>query len=234
MKVVTWNMGCGPRQSGYRKHHDEAWQYLLEQLKPDVAFVQETLLSRLDKVHSTHAVRVCQLPAHSDSGTAILTRIDLSATDGPSVSISDETYAATARLKTPAGPLDLISLHVYPGKKQFEDLERIVGLAGGFDTPTLVGGDLNSQRKYGPRHAKFFGALEATGMHDAYFGKHGEEGWSFWGKQAKNKYQDDHFFVSESWAPRVRSCEIINEGIVRTVSDHGPVVLEMDLERGQP
>ena len=32
MKVITWNMGCGPRQSRYHKHHDEAWSYLLDEL----------------------------------------------------------------------------------------------------------------------------------------------------------------------------------------------------------
>jgi hypothetical protein len=40
MRIITWNMGCGWRASEYRKHHDAAWSYLLDQHQPDVAFVQ--------------------------------------------------------------------------------------------------------------------------------------------------------------------------------------------------
>jgi endonuclease/exonuclease/phosphatase family metal-dependent hydrolase len=146
------------------------------------------------------------------------------------MTVSDETYVATARVNTQVGQLDLVSLHVYPGKKQYDDLDRIVELASSLaaSNPFVMGGDFNAQRKYGPRNARFFEAMQRRGAHDAYFGKHGEEGWSFWGRQAKEKYQDDHFFVTESWSCRVASCEIINEGLVRTVSDHGPVVLELD------
>lgn len=35
MRIVTWDMGSGPRQSAYRKHHNHAWSFLAEQLKPD-------------------------------------------------------------------------------------------------------------------------------------------------------------------------------------------------------
>jgi hypothetical protein len=45
MRVVTWNMGCGPNSS-YRKSHDEAWRYLLQELRPDVALVQEALVTK--------------------------------------------------------------------------------------------------------------------------------------------------------------------------------------------
>jgi hypothetical protein len=42
MRIVSWNMGCGPR-TRYRHSHAEAWRYLLDELRPDVAFVQEAL-----------------------------------------------------------------------------------------------------------------------------------------------------------------------------------------------
>ena len=42
-------------------------------------------------------------------------------------------------------------------------------------------------------------------------------------------YQDDHFFVSDSLGPRVRSCHVIDNEAVRVLSDHGPVELDIDL-----
>src|SRR4051794_21546377 len=41
MRVITWNMGIGPR-FGNREAHDQAWHYLLG-LAPDLALVQEAL-----------------------------------------------------------------------------------------------------------------------------------------------------------------------------------------------
>ena len=43
MRVVSWNMGCG--MGSYRLQHAEAWGYLLDKLQPDVALLQETLLT---------------------------------------------------------------------------------------------------------------------------------------------------------------------------------------------
>ena len=43
MRVITWNMGCGYGQQ-FRRTHDEAWRYLTEELRPDIALVQEALL----------------------------------------------------------------------------------------------------------------------------------------------------------------------------------------------
>ena len=44
MRIVSWNMGCAPRQARYRKGHSKAWRYLLEELRPDICLVQEALL----------------------------------------------------------------------------------------------------------------------------------------------------------------------------------------------
>jgi hypothetical protein len=47
MRVVTWNMGCAPTASPYRKSHGEAWDYLLNKIRPDVALVQEALVTKM-------------------------------------------------------------------------------------------------------------------------------------------------------------------------------------------
>jgi endonuclease/exonuclease/phosphatase family metal-dependent hydrolase len=42
-------------------------------------------------------------------------------------------------------------------------------------------------------------------------------------------YQNDHFFISNGWAARVRSCKVIDNEVVRRLSDHGPVEMELDV-----
>ena len=37
VKILTWNLGYWQHSS----HHDEAWDYLCNDIKPDLAFLQE-------------------------------------------------------------------------------------------------------------------------------------------------------------------------------------------------
>lgn len=206
----------------------------MNELRPDVALVQEALLSKVEAVRDTFAVKVCELATGVDAGTAVLVR-GRDVTDAKAIAVSASSYAATVEVKTEAGPLTVVSAHVFPGKEQHVDLARFVKLlAGTFEGPVLVGGDFNSARRFdevygGKKHAGFFEAMAAAGFHEPHWRIHGKEVQSFWGRQAKEAYQDDHFFVSESWAGRVRECRVVDDAVVRRVSDHGPVVLEIEV-----
>jgi endonuclease/exonuclease/phosphatase family metal-dependent hydrolase len=237
MRIVTWNMGCGPRPSPYRKHHDEAWTYLLEELRPDVAFVQEALVAKIDAARHDHSVTVCELEADVKAGTAVLVR-GLAATPAAKLVVSPATYAVTSTVATPAGPLVVVSVHVYPGDDQHADLARLVEVvASSFaGMPVLVGGDFNAARRFDEVYRRkknkfgtFFEAMASAGFHEVHWALHGREVQSFWGRQTKEAYQDDHFFVTKSWATRVRSCDVIDNERVRRVSDHGPVMLDLDV-----
>ena len=37
LRIATWNLGYWQ----YRKHHDDAWEYLRKEIKPDIALLQE-------------------------------------------------------------------------------------------------------------------------------------------------------------------------------------------------
>lgn len=236
MRVVTWNMGCNIPASAYRKHHDEAWAYLLDELKPDIALVQEAVLAKMRAAHDFN-VTLCDLLPKYDAGTAVLVRNDVEASEGPKISVSSATYVATTKVSTPAGRLNVAAVHVYPGEEQHADLRKLVEvLRSSFAGETLlVGGDFNAARHFDDiyrrkeKYATFFNAMAEAGFHDAHWGFHGREVQSFWGKKAKEPYQDDHFFIGETWASRVQSCSVVDNEIVRRVSDHGPVVLELDV-----
>ena len=234
MRFVTWNMGCGPRPSTYRKSHDKAWRYLLDELRPDVAIVQEAMHARLDR-ESTDRVVFRNKPDGLDSGTAILVRgVDAVGADPITAA---ETYAVSTRLTLPAGSCAVVGVHVYPGDQHqiaLRSLAESFGAAAKV-TPLIVAGDFNSARHFDTvyrtnNHKWFFDAMTAAGLEDAHWAKHGREKQSFWGRQAKEPYQDDHVFVSAGWADRVTSCDIVDNEVVRRLSDHGPVVFEVDVK----
>jgi len=231
MRVVTWNMGCGSRQSAYKRSHAEAWDYLVNELRPDVALLQEARLANVEAARATFSVRVCEVATGVEAGTAVLVR-GREVTDAKAISVSASSYAATAEVKTDAGPLTVVSAHIWTGKSQYADLARLVELAAGsFATPVLVGGDFNACRRFDEvnrtTYKRFFEAMTAAGFDEPHWRIHGKEVQTFWGHQAKEAYQDDHFFVSKAWAEKVRECRVVDDAVVRRVSDHGPVVLEL-------
>jgi len=238
IRVVTWNMGCGPTASQYRKSHGEAWDYLLRELHPDVALIQEALVAKIEEARQDHSVTVCDLGPGVTAGTAVLVR-GLEVRGVPNVAISSHTYTATTEICTPAGPLTVVSVHVYPGKEQHTDLKRLVDLLGSASgqQSVLVGGDFNAARHYddvhgGKKYKTFFAAMEEAGLHDVHWGIHGREVQSFWGHQTTEPYQDDHFFITKAWSAHIHSCNVVDNEVFRRVSDHGPVMLELDISAG--
>ncbi len=239
MRVVTWNMGCGPR-SRYRHSHGEAWEYLRNELEPDVALVQEALVTEVTRAQAAYAVTLCDRANDTvEAGTAVLVR-HWKVAPAASLLLSDQTYAVPVKVTTPAGRLIVVAAHVYPKENLHRDLAKLTELASTTygDLPVLLGGDFNSARRFdevygGKKHRGFFAAMEAGGLHDVHFGIHGRETQSFWGHQTKEQYQDDHFFLSKTWIPRATSCEVVDNEFVRRLSDHGPVVLELDVDAGE-
>lgn len=61
MRIMTWNMGCAFQGSKYRRAHGEAWNRL-EELDPDVAFLQE--VSHIPE--SIDTARVVSAPRNQD------------------------------------------------------------------------------------------------------------------------------------------------------------------------
>lgn len=99
-----------------------------------------------------------------------------------------------------------------------------------------VGGDLNTARsaeEIWPQHGHqdFFESLTGIGLYDCYWelNNHTEKQ-SFWGRASPHTLQLDHLFVDIATGAegKVRMCEIDDSKEVRTLSDHGPVVAEID------
>ena len=101
----------------------------------------------------------------------------------------------------------------------------------------LIGGDFNAARRWDEVYhrkmcTKFFDKMNAAGFGEPHWDTKHEEVQSFWGGRTQEKQQDDHFFISKAWSERVLSCNVIDNEVVRRLSDHGPIVLELDVGRG--
>lgn len=225
MRIISWNMGCGPR-TRYRRTHIEAWRYLLAELDPDIAFVQEALL-RTTMLPSDGAL-FWSADLGSDSGTAVFVRAGMTAS--PVEVRSSGSYVAAVNLGEREFPLLLVSAHVGPGNYQKHrlTLAEVVGQLV-VERRFVVGGDFNTARHWdtvygGRQHTAFFEDLARRGFHDCHWKKNEREVQSFWGHQAKEPYQCDHLFTDKSTSDSVVKCFIVDNPIVRALSDHGPVV----------
>lgn len=230
MKVVSWNMGCAPRQATkYRRRHSEAWTYLLDELRPDVCLVQEALRSAPP---ASGFRTFWNDNSPSESGSAVLVAERLPAVPVSIASLG--SYLAGAVVSVAGTPTTFLSVHV-GGKNYRRHLSILADCLSQnlIGQSFVVGGDFNAARHLdevqgGRWFGNFFRDFIGRGFHDCHWSLHGKEVQSFWGHQALNEYQCDHFFVDGARAERVASCEVLSNDLVRTLSDHGPIVLSYD------
>jgi endonuclease/exonuclease/phosphatase family metal-dependent hydrolase len=212
----------------YRRRHEEAWRYLLDELQPDVALVQEALFTGEPRVAAAGQL-IWSDDRGRDSGTAIFVRGGLNAA-GVSLR-STGSYIAAVELATEDGPTLVASVHVGPPnyRKHLRILADELSAAVA-ERRFVVGGDLNAARCIdkvykGRWFTRYFDDLERRHFYDCHWRQHGREIQSFWGRQAKNPYQCDHLFVDAATGRTRPRCQIIDNPAVREFSDHGPMVL---------
>lgn len=222
MRIITWNMGRSRRTS------NAAWHYLLSHLKPDIALVQEALASSVHQA-SAHGSLIWSSRRSGGTGIFIRSGIDFEPVEAP----VKGSYVAGISTKLSGKGTRVLSVHVGPeswaNQKALEPwlIEQVNA------APCVVGGDFNTSRHYASKHKLFFDRLLAAGVHDCHWSKHGREVPSFWGRQTRTaKYQDDHFFTSQSLAGFVSDCDVVDNPLTRLLSDHGPVVLSLSKTRG--
>ncbi len=229
MRLVSWNMGCGG-PSKFRKTHRAAWDYLLSELRPDVALAQEALVSASAWMEGRGALLMSP-DSTRDSGAALFVRQGLVATPIPLH--SPHAFLAAADISTPGAVFRAVSVHLYPhsGKAHQENLRVLFDALNAARTGHrfVVGGDINAARGFdvvykGETYGKFFSSVVERGFHDCHFGLHGKEERTFWGK---GEYQLDHFFVDDQTAALVRKSEVVTTAETQQLSDHSPLVLEL-------
>jgi len=215
VKVITWNLGYWQ----HRPFHEDAWNYLREEVKPPLLNEGERLLFK---------------PVHGGWGTATYSRCS------PLVELGFVGYpgrVATAQLECSGVKINAASIHapiiegrVFPHLDRiFDEIEALMGAM-----TFIVGGDLNSARLAekvwpGYGHGPFFVRLADSPFFDCMMEFHDEEQQTYFRHDVTRPWQDDHLFVSHNLAEKVVSCEVLNNDITKRVSDHRPILAEINL-----
>jgi len=227
MKIITWNLGYWQHSS----LHDEAWNYLCNEIKPDIAFLQEVRPPSWISHHTLAFEEVTR-----GWGTAIF---------APSLTLEKEAFsiypgrvAAASIVLEKNLPLFIVSIHapiinnrVFPHlAKIFTELESRYAC-----NSVIVGGDLNSARLAeevwpGHGHGPFFEQIDKGDRWvDCCRKFHPSEIQTFFRADSSNPFQDDHIFTSCDLESRIKTANVINNEVTRRVSDHIPLVVEIDL-----
>lgn len=227
MRIVSWNLGSN--SAGYAARHADAWEYLLQELRPDVALLQEAV----PPAGIERSLVFARPWASRAWGSAVVTapgRIRKGFTDtsrGPVVvaELDDGIVVASIHARIvegrtiPALQKTVRALAPYLENRRF-----------------AVGGDLNTARGAdaiwpGHGHLEFFESLTGGGLYDCYWelNEHTEKR-SFWGDVSPHSLQLDHLFVDVSTGSkgRVRACQILDTPEIRELSDHGPIIADID------
>jgi exodeoxyribonuclease-3 len=105
------------------------------------------------------------------------------------------------------------------------------------DGPAIVAGDLNSNQSFdrarNPGHATLVRALGERGLFSAYHHHFGEDQGketrpTFHMRRQGAPYHLDYAFLPDAWRSRVRSVEVGSKAVWASLSDHMPLVVELD------
>jgi endonuclease/exonuclease/phosphatase family metal-dependent hydrolase len=230
-RVVSWNLNHG-------SNRDEQWRYLLDELDPDLALLQEVRQPPAWVAERGGAFVMAEKVPGSDRGTAIyvrkptLTQILLQNRGG---------YFAAARLRLPGGRTGTaLSVHAPTDTKLIGSsltrylrpvFDSLAAELSYFRGRCFVGGDFNLSRGFdasyrlsGHRsHEGFFAWLDSEhGLVECCCAE-GEKRSLYRRGRAHADYQLDHLFVSRGLAESRRYCTV-RDWSVGGLSDHAPVV----------
>ena len=232
VKIVTWNMKWGGKAA--------TWQYMVDDIAPDLAFLQE---ARPPAMFQDKCFIYQRVPAENYTwGSAIYS---------PRLPITEravaghEGWVVAGEMTLPNGmDVIVVSVHgsmisspkmgyVFPNLDNLFRRDLRPSLEG---REFIVGGDLNASRliyKNYPRayptdaHGEFFDWVESHGFVNCHKKFHDTEEQTVFTANTKTPYQNDYLFVSEGLSPFVTSCNVLKNSDTLRLSDHIPVVMEL-------
>jgi exonuclease III len=237
LKLATWNMDFWQKKTLTA----EAWEYLLEKVDADIYLFQESRpLKELTTASNLIWFGICggnwgtgiysknypirHLPVQSaHPGSFVVAEAKIS--DGMTITIisiygsfewvGNTKYAMTTLHRTLSDLTGVLNGHI-GGKRKI-----------------VLGGDLNASLQCdiqdgGKAHQIFFERLADFNLENCYprfFDKpvqtHRHPG-------SKIPWQNDYFFISKDLSENLKSCKVLDNEDIQTLSDHNPVLIELE------
>jgi exonuclease III len=227
MRILTWNLGYWQHSS----QHDKAWDYLCNDIKPDIALLQEVkppswlppstiVFEKINRGWGT-AIYTPSFPLLRGYFPNYPGRVALAST-----TLNGVFPVLIASIHAP-----IINGRVFPHLNSiFTELESKAHACS-----SVIGGDLNSARLAekvwpGNGHGPFFERIDSGDPWiDCCRRFHLTEIQTFFRDNCAHSFQDDHIFASRDLSRCIKSCVVMNNDLTRSVSDHIPLVVELDL-----
>jgi len=262
VKILCWNLGAAAgRWRDEPELHERAWHWVAA-VDPDIAFLQETCppdwaRARWEVLTLPFHFWASALVARQGTGLRVV------APPADGVLSKAGSYHSFAELDLGSGDsVFLASVHTSPheappwghrgyrrraiarpsvGKPWWND----VAFAGLHELVEgrrfLIGGDWNTSRYVDaagvptPAGAEFFERAATLGWTEVSLDADGREGKTWYGSRNPRPHQPDHVFADAVTAGLVRSFRIDPYPVeAHGLSDHAPLVLELDLEPAGP
>ena len=263
MKIVCWNLGAAAgRWRDDPALHERAWHWIAA-VDPDVAFLQETeppdwVRERWQVITLPHSFWASALVARRRMGLRVFEP------PAEGVLAKAGSYHAFAEVDLAAGgPLFVASVHTsareapvwgYREHYRREEIARPsvgvpwwndVAFAGFREVVDgrrfIIAGDWNTSRWVDaegvptPAGAEFFARAADAGWVELSLDADGREGKTWYGSTNPRTHQPDHLFADAETAATLRSFRIDPYPVeAHGLSDHAPLVLELDLELAAP
>jgi endonuclease/exonuclease/phosphatase family metal-dependent hydrolase len=260
MKIICWNLGyAAGRWRDDPTLHDRAWHWIAS-VDPDLAFLQETdpptwARERWEVLSLPHSFWASALVGRR----GITVHAATLPTGG--VLERARAYLATAELELATGERLLVSsVHApsrmapqwgHPGYERSAIARASVGeprwndvMFAGFRELVegrrfLLAGDWNTSRWLdangvaAPAGQEFFDRVSAAGWVELSVDANGREGKSWYGSTNPRVSQPDHVFADATTAAGLRAFRIDAYPVeAHGLSDHAPLVLDLDLRLG--
>lgn len=248
MRVMTWNIRNG---GGSRRR---AILEVIDRERPDVLALQE--LKGFDAYALSQVAEAVGMTGHLSPSVfgqpvAVLARPPLTLTRTRSVRVRLHHAAASAVVRTPAGPLTVVSTHLNPwnGYRRLREARWLAARFRSGHRHVLLAGDLNSldpstshddrlarlPERYRPRHLMPDGSVDVramTAFAEAGFVDLGRDGeptapTSQGGGAEFSGMRLDYLLATPRLARHASAARVVRGGAAEHASDHYPVVADL-------
>lgn len=237
MRILTWNMDYWKRKTEQRKL---AWEYLTNNLKPDISLIQEIVPP--ENSYNESNVLYHEIDGKRRWGSAIFSKYqiykELYTNNGyvgakgtiiAEIKISDNLSITVINIY---GQIDPDGYATTTMHHLLSDLTTILNQK---KRNIILGGDFNVSEQFDekykgefPSHKLVFDRLEDFGLINCTKKFYGRQIQTHIHSKSDYPWQNDYLFVSKSIVDRINKCEIINEEAILELSDHLPVLIELN------
>jgi len=239
LKLATWNMAFW----SHKTCHEEAWKYLIEEIDADIYLFQEACPHQ--ELKDTPNFLWFEIGGNRNWGTGIYSKkypiqhLPIQTGYTGSLVVGEVTITNDVELTIISlyGLLEKIGGTAYAITTLHRMLSDLTGILNGHiggNRKIVLGGDLNASIQcdiyYGGKaHQLLFQRLEDFKLKNCFAPFFNDFVQTHRHNRSNEPWQNDYFFISKTLFKNLKSCVVLDNETVRRLSDHNPVLIELEL-----